>query len=435
MKRFLSILTAVSILVVACVGCNSAASGRRLQTAASGLTSTASVVANEAVSGLSSLISSTTSKLSAKTSGVSKTAASAVTHAAKVIKTAADSVKATVEPGKVIITHPSPSSTSSSTRSSSDANGIIPRDTGGTPIASSSSAAASAAQSAVSSSVAVPNDYNVYEYGRSLLTSSEAACYDALNNGVQNLSSEVSLPATLTYDEFAKVIEYYLYDHTEIFWVKTDFSSDNSGVDDDTETIYIGPPVGVSSIKTLYIIYGYSVSTIQQMQSQMRSSAQALLSGVKASMSDYTKAKTIHDNFIRHIKYNIDAVQSPSSCPHSFDAYGALVQQTAVCEGYAKALKILYDAAGLNSLYITGIGVIDSESGSHAWNMVETGGTWHWVDATFDDPVYSYYDGINTGHETDEYFEMRDSLFQESHIFSEYSESDPENYTDIPDAA
>ena len=59
-----------------------------------------------------------------------------------------------------------------------------------------------------------------------------------------------------------------------------------------------------------------------------------------------------------------------------YDAYNALINHTAVCQGYA--LLIVSDAfrSRLKTRIITG--------GNHAWNIVSIGGLWYNLDATWD---------------------------------------------------
>lgn len=270
-----------------------------------------------------------------------------------------------------------------------------------------------------------------------MLSSSEAACYDALVNGIAGLKTTFRLPYSLSYDDFSKIVSYYLDDHPEVFYIAEDIK--------DSGEIDLG--IGYdSTFRLVYMQYQYSDSTIASMQEQMYGRVETLLSGVTAGMTDYQKEKVIHDAFITSIKYDLTAAETPSQRPQSFDAYGALVGRTAVCEGYAKAIKILYDAAGLKSLYVTGIGIVkdssgQTEYGAHAFNMVELDGTWYWVDATFDDPVYSYTDNYDSGHEVDTYLDCTTAFFTKNHIYYLYGVTDPytdediENYTSLPAAA
>lgn len=66
----------------------------------------------------------------------------------------------------------------------------------------------------------------------------------------------------------------------------------------------------------------------------------------------------------------------------SFTAYGALINGRCVCAGYAAAFKLLADAAGLDSIVVTGTleGTLP-----HAWNKVRIDGDWEIVDVTNND--------------------------------------------------
>ncbi|MCM1308068.1 MAG: hypothetical protein NC223_05660 [Butyrivibrio sp.] len=83
-----------------------------------------------------------------------------------------------------------------------------------------------------------------------------------------------------------------------------------------------------------------------------------------------------YDKILAAYKYLCDSTvygrQEDSYEAHS--AYGALVSGSAVCEGYAKAYKLLLDKMNIPN-YI----VINS---THAWNVVLYDGEWYFVDVT-----------------------------------------------------
>lgn len=66
----------------------------------------------------------------------------------------------------------------------------------------------------------------------------------------------------------------------------------------------------------------------------------------------------------------------------SFTAYGILVDGVGVCASYSAAFKLLADAAGLESIVVTGY--LDG-SVPHAWNKVKVDDSWYIVDATNND--------------------------------------------------
>ena len=117
----------------------------------------------------------------------------------------------------------------------------------------------------------------------------------------------------------------------------------------------------------------------------MEQAVNAILQG--ASGTDYDKARYFHDAILDRCSYNSGAVSvyQPMSC----EAYGALVEGSAICEGYAKAFKLLCNRAGI-ACEIVG-GTVNGEA--HMWNYVQIGGDYYLVDATFDDaPGVGAYD-------------------------------------------
>ncbi len=112
--------------------------------------------------------------------------------------------------------------------------------------------------------------------------------------------------------------------------------------------------------------------------------------------SDYDKVKAAHDYIIKNCVYNKEAVDNDSLVDDDFSVYGALVKGVAVCEGYAKAFKMLMDIAGIDCIMVTG--TVGEDEVLHAWNMVKLKDDWYHVDVTFDDPypetseiVYLYF--------------------------------------------
>ncbi len=62
-----------------------------------------------------------------------------------------------------------------------------------------------------------------------------------------------------------------------------------------------------------------------------------------------------------------------------------------VCEGYAKALKVLCDALGIGCVLVEGDARSSTSTfgGAHMWNYVQVDGAWYAVDVTWNDPVVS----------------------------------------------
>lgn len=94
-------------------------------------------------------------------------------------------------------------------------------------------------------------------------------------------------------------------------------------------------------------------------------------------LSDYEKTKKIYDYIAINVSYDYEHL-SDSSYMLSHTAYAALIQETAVCQGYASLFYRMAHEAGLSVRIVTGL--VDGEA--HAWNMVKIGDLYYYVDTT-----------------------------------------------------
>lgn len=78
---------------------------------------------------------------------------------------------------------------------------------------------------------------------------------------------------------------------------------------------------------------------------------------------------------------------------NAFTVYGTLIEQSCVCEGYARTLDLLFRLSGMGAYYATGYGKDndsdtfqnENDDNGHAWNIVYVDGQWYQLDATWDD--------------------------------------------------
>lgn len=104
------------------------------------------------------------------------------------------------------------------------------------------------------------------------------------------------------------------------------------------------------------------------------------------NMSDYQKVKTIYDYICDTVDYDYN---HSSTYYQKYTAYAALVNKTAVCQGYANLFYRMCKEAGIPVRIVTGT----SKNQSHAWNIVALDGKYYNVDATWDagKSNYSYF--------------------------------------------
>jgi len=119
---------------------------------------------------------------------------------------------------------------------------------------------------------------------------------------------------------------------------------------------------------------------------------------VPVSASAPEKEKILHDWIVSNTEYDTEAARigaDAPALPGAYNAYGALCEGKATCEGYAKLFQYLCYCVGIRGTQISGI----ADGGPHMWNGVELDGEWYLIDVTWDDPtgaereypVYSYY--------------------------------------------
>lgn len=151
----------------------------------------------------------------------------------------------------------------------------------------------------------------------------------------------------------------------------------------------------------------YPDGNLVQLSLGLKTNAAAMLSDYnnekKAALSslfpngaaDMTKteiALAIHDYIALHTRYDYASVENKTNDnPNMYNAYGALVNGSAVCQGYALAYMDLLREMGVDSYFVS------SNNIDHGWNIVNTENGWYYSDVTWDDPRHNLGDYTNDG--------------------------------------
>ncbi|MGK9251015.1 transglutaminase domain-containing protein [Paenibacillus sp. P22] len=115
--------------------------------------------------------------------------------------------------------------------------------------------------------------------------------------------------------------------------------------------------------------------TPEQTAAVKEKSRQTLKEIIQPGMNEEEKLRAIHDWIVRHVRYDESLTR--------YTAYDAVVNGTAVCQGYALLMYRMAADAGIEVRIVEGT----VDSGDHAWNLVRLDGSWYHIDATWDDPV------------------------------------------------
>ena len=124
---------------------------------------------------------------------------------------------------------------------------------------------------------------------------------------------------------------------------------------------------------------------------QLNSVINSVIKGLKPDMTELEREIYIHDYLVKNCIYKEKAKKGEYN---RYTIYGALIDQTAVCEGYTKAFQLLLSYAGINSFNVNG-SLENSDNVDHIWSAVELGGEWYYTDVTWDDTddidMYDYF--------------------------------------------
>jgi transglutaminase-like putative cysteine protease len=132
----------------------------------------------------------------------------------------------------------------------------------------------------------------------------------------------------------------------------------------------------------------YPSSVIQSDDFRITNRLTDILYGVS---SEADRIKIIHDYLVKNTIYDYDSLidRKPQDAlsvlgtRYFIDTRYLDGHYLAVCEGYSLAAAALLRAAGIETRYVSSAEI------NHAWNQVFTGGSWKFLDVTWDDPTFS----------------------------------------------
>ena len=231
--------------------------------------------------------------------------------------------------------------------------------------------------------------------------------YYAMLEGLKQLEDEVDISKYRLWTTDALVAASSAYaDATHINCLsETDSTRINAIVNENTHR--------VSAVR---FDYGFQNSTLEQMRQENKAFwkkiKEIVAQETNAQMSDYEKAKALHDYLVLNNEYDM-RLYSGTLPGTSYSAYGALMKQTSVCAGYAWAYQLLLEEAGVPSEYVTG----ETTRGAHGWNVIQIDGEWYHVDTTWDDPIPD-----QKGRVRYDYF-LRSDSYMKSHDHTSWKSS------------
>ena len=249
------------------------------------------------------------------------------------------------------------------------------------------------------------NHYDAF----SQLDVAQKIMYIAILSNPGKLSFEIEFPdgvfaySNFTQEYFTELMDVVCTDCPDIFYY--------AGYSIGGGNLYSGGKY-VQSISYNVGVYDASLYTSQNLPGYYNSLVQAV-ENVPVDLSNrYNFILSLHDYLADTVYY--PDLNSSDYVMSAHDAYGALVEGRAVCQGYSDAVKLICDYYHIPAVCISGT----ADGGGHMWNAIQMeDGKWYFIDLTWDDQGTNriYYDFFLVGTDsTNTYFGGR--KFSAQHV-------------------
>ena len=226
--------------------------------------------------------------------------------------------------------------------------------------------------------------------------------YEALNRSEESITF-FNAPEDAVIEAYTQLV----YEHPEFYWADYGYSGTTTTLGSQTQ-LKLEPKMVESRAEIIH------------KRQQLDEAVESILSGVPAG-TDFEKALYVHDYLVLNTEYDIAVYrqlqdsENQSLLHDATNAYGCLVNHSAICDGYAKAFQLLMNRLGIEAGRVSGT----AGGGAHAWNFLVLDGEPYYVDVTWDDPVSSEEVGTQTGRVSHAYFCITTDALLEDHEIGE----------------
>lgn len=187
---------------------------------------------------------------------------------------------------------------------------------------------------------------------------------------------------------------------------------------DHPEVFYLNSTYNLSLSKT--ILYDnillkvtYSVKNKSELKQKIEEISYVLDEYTKGLNSNniFENELYLHDKLAKEVKYYDGNLELDKIPEEYHNVYGTLIKKISVCDGFAKAMQLLLEKVGIESIFATGF--VDKEP--HAWNLVNLKDNWYHIDITSDKYIKEKNgDNIVIAHT---YFNVTDEFLSKTHKF------------------
>lgn len=224
---------------------------------------------------------------------------------------------------------------------------------------------------------------NIYPY-RAMLTDNQKLVYDQVYEAVDSRTEEVILCRQLDQTGIANVMEAIFGDHPEFFWL---------------DTAYTYGYTSKGTVVKVMLSFNVTVDTFQTSKTAFLNAASTIINNASQYGDDIEKEKSVYMQLQNLAVYDASSELNQS-------AYSALVNQSTVCAGYARAFQYIMQKLNVPCYFCSGT----ANGGNHAWNIVCIDGKYYNVDLSWDDTLGEAANQISYS-----YFNLSDRTFGLDH--------------------
>lgn len=219
------------------------------------------------------------------------------------------------------------------------------------------------------------------------MNSLERAVYKTIYNGLSAYSLNIVISLDVTPETVQEIYLKVLYDNPHFYYINQTVikMAGHTGY-------YILMPEYIYNISEINVIN----SDIQKIINKVREKAQPFIN------DRFRLEKYLHDSIVKSVAYDYDSLKR-NDCFNAHSIVGVFLDNKAVCEGIAKAFKLLCNQFEMKCIVVLGKANHEgdfSKNDYHAWNLVKIGNESYHVDVTWDnmyheDIQYISYDYFN----------------------------------------
>lgn len=127
----------------------------------------------------------------------------------------------------------------------------------------------------------------------------------------------------------------------------------------------------------------YTPEEFRQTYELLKQRVTQILTAAKKFSNKFDQVRFLHDYLAASITYDY-CESNPKTAREAHTIVGALLNRRCVCDGYARAFRLLCDRLGISCIVVIGEGPTDATPEGHAWNIVKLDRVPYHVDVTWD---------------------------------------------------